>query len=93
MADAKKDERKFVMEDKTFFVKDFTEEGKVLFNKLTILKKLILENNDNVIKYTMLTESVIEKRNLIIQELKLKEPLIKNDKESSKAEEKKQATN
>tara|TARA_R100000773_G_C4221020_1_gene119847 strand:+ start:570 stop:851 length:282 start_codon:yes stop_codon:yes gene_type:complete len=93
MADAKKDERKFVMEDKTFFVKDFTEEGKVLFNKLTILEKLILENNDNVIKYTMLTESVIEKRNLIIQELKLKEPLIKNDKESSKAEEKKQVTN
>ena len=57
MAEAK-DERTLVVDDKTYNVSDFNEEQVQMYNKLSVIDGLLANNNDALIKQSILVEGL-----------------------------------
>ena len=58
MAEANKDERTLVIDDKTYNVSDFNEEQVQMYNKLAVIDGLLANNNDALIKQSILVEGL-----------------------------------
>tara|TARA_Y100000592_G_scaffold8921_1_gene12528 strand:+ start:2432 stop:2701 length:270 start_codon:yes stop_codon:yes gene_type:complete len=58
MAEANKDERTLVIDDKTYNVSDFNEEQVQMYNKLAVIDGLLANNNDALIKQSVLVEGL-----------------------------------
>ena len=58
MAEANKDERTLVIDDKTYNVSDFNEEQVQMYNKLAVIDGLLANNNDALVKQSVLVEGL-----------------------------------
>ena len=87
MAEAK-DERTLVVDDKTYNVSDFNEEQVQMYNKLSVIDGLLANNNDALIKQSVLVEGLqkqkAEQFALLMDTLDAKEQEPKDEGNSKK---------
>ena len=87
MAEAK-DERTLVVDDKTYNVSDFNEEQVQMYNKLSVIDGLLTNNNDALIKQSVLVEGLqkqkAEQFALLMDTLDAKEEEPKDEGNSKK---------
>ncbi len=80
-----KDERKLVFKDETFDIKDFTEAGQNLYNKIAVLENLLKKNNVALGEISVLVETLIKQRNDMLKDLAELEPVLREANNGDKS--------
>lgn len=80
-----KDERKLVFKDETFDIKDFTEAGQNLYNKIAVLENLLKKNNLALGEISVLVETLIKQRNDMLKDLAELEPVLREANNGDKS--------
>ena len=80
-----KDERKLVFKDETFDIKDFSEEGQNLYNKIAVLENLLKKNNVALGEISVLVETLIKQRNDMLKDLAELEPVLREANNGDKS--------
>ena len=80
-----KDERKLVFKDETFDIKDFTEAGQNLYNKIAVLENLLKKNNVALGEISVLVETLIKQRNDMLKDLSELEPVLREANNGDKS--------
>ena len=80
-----KDERKLVFKDETFYIKDFTEAGQNLYNKIAVLENLLKKNNVALGEISVLVETLIKQRNDMLKDLAELEPVLREANNGDKS--------
>ena len=80
-----KDERTLVFKDETFDIKDFTEAGQNLYNKIAVLENLLKKNNVALGEISVLVETLIKQRNDMLKDLAELEPVLREANNGDKS--------
>ena len=80
-----KDERKLVFKDETFDIKDFSEAGQNLYNKIAVLENLLKKNNVALGEISVLVETLIKQRNDMLKDLAELEPVLREANNGDKS--------
>lgn len=85
MAEAKKDERTLILDDKTYNVSDFSEDALKVYNKLALLDQAFNKQNSILIEQSLIVESLAKERADQVEALKGMLPDDQDDKDSKKS--------
>lgn len=85
MAEAKKDERTLILDDKTYNVSDFSEDALKVYNKLALLDQAFNKQNSILIEQSLIVESLAKERADQVEALKGMLPDEQDDKDSKKS--------
>lgn len=85
MAEAKKDERTLILDDKTYNVSDFSEDALKVYNKLALLDQAFNKQNNILIEQSLIVESLAKERADQVEALKGMLPDEQDDKDNKKS--------
>ena len=85
MAEATKDERTLILDDKTYNVSDFSEDALKVYNKLALLDQAFNKQNNILIEQSLIVEGLAKERADQVEALKGMLPDEQDSKDSKKS--------